>query len=354
MQSVFALAPQAVDALSACGMNSLETLKNEALASIALASSSADMEDLRVGLLGKKGSITALLQTLGALSPTERKSFGAAINLLKEEITAALDARKKTLVAAEQAEKLVREQVDITLPPASLAVGSIHPLQQTLREITAFFSRLGFTVAKGQDIEDDFHNFEALNFPADHPARAMHDTFYLENGNLLRTHTSTVQVRELKKWNGQGSLRILAPGRVYRCDSDQTHAPMFHQVEGFVVEEKGRVHFGHLKGTLEGFLADFFANPDIHVVFRPSFFPFTEPSAEVDIGYQGLMLEVLGCGMIHPNVFRQCGLDPEKYQGFAFGMGVERLTMLKHGIKDLRTFFSGNLAWLKHYGAAAV
>ena len=329
------------------------------LTQINAATSTAALEDIRVALLGKKGSVTELMKTLGALPPEERKAQGAAINALKEQLSAALDARKASLSAAELAEKLTKERVDITLPAAVSAPGALHPINNTILDITCLFAAQGFTVASATDVEDEFHNFDALNFPPDHPAKAMHDTFYMQDGKLLRTHTSTVQVHTLQ--TQKPPLRILAPGRVYRCDSDQTHAPMFHQIEGFVVEPG--IHFGHLKGTLERFLSDFFGIPNLPVRFRPSFFPFTEPSAEVDIGCDrsggglkigsgGDWLEVLGCGMIHPNVLRQCGLDPAVHQGFAFGMGVERLAMLKHGIPDLRAFFAGNSKWLRHFGRA--
>lgn len=338
-------------------------LLTQSVTQITACATVAALEELRVSLLGKNGQITQQLKALGTLSPEERKAQGAALNQLKEQITQALDTRKITLEKLELDAQLAREVVDVTLPSRALAPGRIHPITQVIEEITAIFADLGFSVQEGPDIEDNEHNFTALNFPEGHPAKDMHDTFYLHGSGdgqtLLRTHTSPVQIRTMRA--GKPPFRCLAPGTTYRCDSDQTHTPMFHQVEGFVVD-KG-IHMGHLKGCLSEFLRVFFELDSVPVRFRPSFFPFTEPSAEVDIGCKrgkdslqigagSDWLEVLGCGMIHPNVLKNCDLDPEEWQGFAFGMGIERLAMLKYGIPDLRTFFASDLRWLKHYGFA--
>ena len=327
---------------------------------IAAATSLDALEELRLSLLGKKGALTEALKALGALPAEERKMRGAELNRWKEEISAALDTRKAHLANEALNAQLANEAQDITLPPRSTPQGRIHPVTQTIEEITAIFADFGFTVAEGPDIEDEQHNFDALNIPASHPARQMHDTFYLQGKHaLLRTHTSPVQIRVMS--GGKPPFRCIAPGSTYRCDSDQTHTPMFHQVEGFVID-KG-IHMGHLKGMLIEFLRAFFELDEVPVRFRPSFFPFTEPSAEVDIGCKrgkdALIigggddwLEVLGCGMVHPNVLKNCGLDPQEWQGFAFGMGVERLAMLKYNIPDLRTFFESDARWLNHYGFA--
>jgi len=340
----------------------LDALQTRALGAIAQAETTAQLEELRVQFLGKKGEITEQMKTLGALPPEERKAFGAQINTVKEAVAAAIDEKQATLAARELEAQLAQESLDLTLPSAVFGKGSIHPITQVIDEVTAIFTQFGFTVADGPEIEDDFHNFDALNIPETHPARAMHDTFYLnaeKDGKplLLRTHTSPVQIRAMKE---QGlPIRIIAPGRTYRSDSDQTHTPMFHQVEGLVIE-KG-VHMGHLKGLLHDFLSVYFGLKTVPMRFRPSFFPFTEPSAEVDIGCKRGRdelvigegedwLEILGCGMVHPNVIRNCGFDPEQYQGFAFGCGIERLAMLKYNIPDLRTFFEADLRWLAHYG----
>ncbi len=321
------------------------------------------LEECRIALLGKKGALTEALKTLGALSPEERKERGAELNRIKESITQALDAKKIELSAAALNAQLGRESIDITLPPRPEPQGRIHPVSQVIEEITAIFADFGFTVAEGPDIEDDYHNFTALNIPESHPARQMHDTFYLAgNGDgktVLRTHTSPVQIRTMK--SGAPPFRCIAPGSTYRCDSDMTHTPMFHQIEGFVID-KG-IHMGHLKGIISDFLSAFFELDNVPVRFRPSFFPFTEPSAEVDIGCKrgkdalvigagSDWLEVMGCGMVHPNVLKNCGIDPDEWQGFAFGMGVERLAMLKYNIPDLRTFFASDARWLNHYGFA--
>ncbi len=339
----------------------LGTLKAALAASIAGAASNAALDEIRVSALGKKGRITDLMKTLGALPPEERKARGAALNILKDEIAAAIDARQKVLGAAALQARLAQESIDVTLSPRPQPEGRVHPTSQTIDEIVTIFASMGFSVAKGPDIETEYYNFEALNIPAAHPARDMQATFFLpSNGDyktVLRTQTSPVQVRTMLAQ--KPPIRIIAPGRTYRCDYDQTHTPMFHQVEGLVIDEA--THMGHLKGCLLDFLRAFFGIDDLPVRFRPSYFPFTEPSAEVDIGCSrkggelklgnhGDWLEILGAGMVHSNVLKNCGIDPEKYQGFAFGMGIERLAMLKYGIPDLRTFFEADLRWLKHYG----
>lgn len=341
-------------------------LTGAALAAIAAATTLDGLESIRVDLLGKKGQLTALMQELGKLSPEDRKQRGQELNQIKQVVTEALAARKAVLEAEALDRQLAAERVDATLPARPRAVGSLHPITRTIDELVSIFGEMGFRLALGPDIEDDFHNFTALNIPATHPARQMHDTFYLQgtmpDGNpaVLRTHTSPVQIRVMQ--NEKPPFRVIAPGRTYRSDSDQTHTPMFHQIEGFVIGKD--IHFGHLKGTLETFLQRFFAVDDLPVRFRPSFFPFTEPSAEVDIGCSrknGQLsigagdgwLEILGCGMVHRNVLQNCGLDPDEWQGFAFGMGIERLAMLKYGIPDLRAFFGSDVRWLRHYGFAA-
>lgn len=344
-------------------------LLTQALSSIEASPSTSELEELRVAWLGKKGKITEELKTLGALDAETRKHKGAELNQIKHTIAAALEARKSQLAIAELNVRLKAETIDVTLPARRQAQGSIHPVTQVIEEIIAIFADMGFAVAEGPDIEDDEHNFNALNIPQSHPARQMHDTFYLKGNDdgktLLRTHTSPVQIRTMKE--GRPPFRFIAPGSTYRCDSDITHTPMFHQVEGFVID-KG-IHMGHLKGCIIAFLKAFFELEDVPVRYRPSFFPFTEPSAEVDIGCTRTRedikighinnagadwLEVMGCGMVHPNVLRNCGLDPHEWQGFAFGMGVERLAMLKYGIPDLRTFFDSDTRWLKHYGFDAL
>ncbi|MCG5242241.1 phenylalanine--tRNA ligase subunit alpha [Azospirillum doebereinerae] len=339
----------------------LDALKDELLSLVNAAADLPALDEVRVNALGKKGRITGFMKELGGLSPEERKERGQALNALKDEIAAALDARKADLASAHMKARLEAERLDVTLPVRPEAEGRIHPITQTMDEMVAIFAEMGFAVAEGPDIEDDFHNFTALNFPPGHPARDMHDTFYLpDNGDkkmLLRTHTSPVQVRTML--NQKPPIRIIAPGRTYRSDYDMTHTPMFHQIEGLVIDEA--TNMGHLKGCLVEFCRAFFDVDDLPLRFRPSFFPFTEPSAEVDIGCSrkggelklgnyGDWLEILGCGMVHPNVLEACGIDSTKYQGFAFGMGVERVAMLKYGIPDLRTFFEADLRWLKHYG----
>jgi len=344
----------------------LDELRAALTAEIAAAVDAATLEAVRVSVLGKKGRLTGLMRELGALDPEARKERGAALNVLRDEITTALDARKADLAKAELAAKLEAERIDVTLPARPETTGRLHPISQTIEEMVAIFADMGFAVAEGPNVEDDFHNFTALNFPAGHPARDMHDTFYLPDADdgkggvnrmLLRTHTSPVQVRAML--GNKPPIRVIAPGRTYRSDYDMTHTPMFHQIEGLVIDEN--IDMGHLKGCLIEFCRAFFAVDDLPLRFRPSFFPFTEPSAEVDIGCSrkggelklgnfGDWLEILGCGMVHPNVLSACGLDPTKYQGFAFGMGVERVAMLKYGIPDLRTFFEADCRWLKHYG----
>jgi len=339
----------------------LSILKEEFSAAIATAKDAAALDEVRVSALGKKGRITELLKTLGALAPEIRKERGAALNILKDEISSKLEARQKELSHAELNTRLEKERIDVTLPVRPQPDGRVHPISQTIDEIVTLFGAMGFTVAKGPDIESDYYNFTALNIPPDHPARDMQATFYLphqgEHPTALRTQTSPVQIRTMMK--EKPPIRVIAPGRTYRCDYDMTHTPMFHQVEGLVIDEK--IHMGHLKGCLMDFLRSYFGIKDLPIRFRPSYFPFTEPSAEVDIGCSrksgelklgngGDWLEILGCGMVHPNVLKNCGIDAERYQGVAFGMGVERIAMLKYGIPDLRTFFEADLRWLKHYG----
>ena len=343
-------------------MDTLDDLRDELLSEVSRTDDLAALDAARVAALGKKGLITGLMKDLGGLDPEARKQRGAALNRLKDEISAAVETRKSDLARAALAERLEAERVDVTLPVRPSPVGHIHPISQTLDEIIAIFADMGFTVAEGPDIEDDFHNFTALNIPPEHPARQMHDTFYLPDQpdgtqTVLRTHTSPVQVRTMM--STAPPIRIIAPGRTYRSDYDMTHTPMFHQVEGLVIDET--THMGHLKGCLIEFARAFFDIDDLPSRFRPSFFPFTEPSAEMDIGCSrsggelklgnyGDWLEILGCGMVHPKVLESCGIDSSRYQGFAFGMGIERPAMLKYGIPDLRTFFEADLRWLRHYG----
>jgi phenylalanyl-tRNA synthetase alpha chain len=336
----------------------LAALERDVLAEIAAAADPAGLEAVRVAAIGKKGRISELMAQLGKLPPEERKSFGATVNALKTKVSDALDTRKAALESAALAARLASERADVTLPvrAGAEASGRIHPVSQVLDECIEIFADLGFQVAEGPDIETDDLNFTKLNIPAEHPARQEHDTFYFHpkaDGSrlLLRTHTSPVQIRTMQ--TQKPPIRIIAPGRVYRCDSDQTHTPMFHQIEGLVIDEA--THMGHLKWVLEEFAKAFFEVDDVTMRFRASHFPFTEPSMEVDIdasaiGKPGQWLEILGCGMVHPNVLANCGLDPEKYQGFAFGMGLDRITMLKYGLPDLRAFFSADLRWLRHYG----
>lgn len=326
-------------------MENLAQLLEQGKQAVAQADNVRLLDEVRVQYLGKKGELTQLLKGLGKLSAEERPAAGAKINEAKEALQEALDARKAHLEANALSAKLASEKIDVTLPGRKTDLGGMHPVTRTLERIEAFFGSIGYSVAEGPEVEDDYHNFEALNIPAHHPARAMHDTFYFDAHTLLRTHTSPVQVRTMEE--KQPPIRIICPGRVYRCDYDQTHSPMFHQVEGLLIDKN--VSFADLKGTLEEFLREFFEE-DVKVRFRPSYFPFTEPSIEVDIDRgDGKWLEVLGCGMVHPKVFEYSGIDPEVYTGFAFGMGVERLAMLRYGVNDLRLFFENDLRFLGQF-----
>lgn len=337
-------------------MDNLDTVVAEAMTAVADADTLAALETVRVGYLGKKGVLTALLQGLGTLAPEQRPAAGASINKAKVAVQEGIEARRQSLVDADIERRLAAETIDVTLPGRNAEVGGLHPITQTLNRIQDFFVRVGYQVEEGPEIEDDYHNFEALNIPAHHPARAMHDTFYIDATHVLRTHTSPVQIRTLERQ--APPVRIVCPGRVYRCDSDLTHTPMFHQVEGLVVDRD--ISFADLRGTVDQFLKAFFET-DLPVRFRPSYFPFTEPSAEVDIQCtqcrgagcrickQSGWLEVMGCGMVHPNVLANCGIDPENFTGFAFGMGVERLAMLRHGVGDLRLFFENDLRFLQQF-----
>jgi phenylalanyl-tRNA synthetase alpha chain len=343
-------------------MTDLAKLEADLLAAVADSTDLGTLEAVRVAALGKQGSISALLKGMGAMTPDERKEKGPLINGLRDRVQSALAERRSALEEGALAAKLASEGVDLTLPPPPRRRGVVHPTMQVMDELVAVFAEMGFAVAEGPDIDDDFHNFTALNFPPKHPAREMHDTFFFKPGadgerKLLRTHTSTVQVRTMT--TQKPPIRIVAPGRVFRCDSDQTHTPMFHQIEGLVID-KG-IHMGHLKWTLETFIGRFFETDAVTTRFRPHHFPFTEPSAEMDvrcdrsggevkIGQGDDWLEILGCGMVHPNVLRQCGIDPDEYQGFAFGLGVDRMAMLKYGMPDLRDMFSADTRWLEHYG----
>ena len=351
--------------------NDLDALRKEIIDAAAAAQSPQALDSVRVGALGKKGTITEQMKGLGKLDGDARKAAGQALNALKNEVAGAIEARKAALEDAELDSRLATESIDISLPIRAEAQGRIHPISQATDEVVSIFGEMGFTVAEGPDIENDWYNFTALNIPPEHPARQMHDTFYLatddregaggeekdQPGVLLRTHTSPVQIRTMQ--SVEPPIRILVPGRTYRCDSDMTHTPMFHQFEGLVIDRS--THMGHLKGCLIEFCRAYFEVEDVPVRFRPSHFPFTEPSAEVDIGCthtrDGIeigagddWLEILGCGMVHPKVLANCGIDPEEFQGFAFGMGTERMAMLKYGIPDLRTFFDSDLRWLRHYG----
>ena len=337
-------------------MENLNALVDQALAEVAQSSDAQELDQIRVKYLGKKGEITQQLKNLGKLSPEERPKAGALINEAKVKVQDSLNAQRDALGNAALAAKLASESIDVTLPGKQTSLGGLHPVTRTLERIEDFFSKLGFATVEGPEIEDDYHNFEALNIPSHHPARAMHDTFYFSERLLLRTHTSPVQVRTMEQ--GQAPFRVICPGRVYRCDSDLTHTPMFHQVEGLLVDEN--VSFAELKGVLSEFLA-FFFEKDLDVRFRPSYFPFTEPSAEVDVqcvkcegrgcricSHTG-WIEILGCGMVHPKVFEYSNVDVEKYSGFAFGLGVERFAMLRYGVGDLRTFFESDLKFLRQF-----
>jgi phenylalanyl-tRNA synthetase alpha chain len=345
-------------------MTDIASLESELLAAIAQAGDETGLESIRIAALGKAGSVTALLKTMGALSPDERKTRGPLINGLRDQVQSALGARKEALADAALDARLAAERVDVSLPvrEGPETRGRIHPISQVIDELTAIFADMGFAVAEGPDVETDDYNFTRLNFPVGHPAREMHDTFFFApdvNGQrkLLRTHTSPVQVRTML--SQAPPIRVICPGRTYRCDSDQTHTPMFHQVEGLVIDKKA--NFAQMKWILQEFCKAFFEVEDVKMRFRPSFFPFTEPSAEVDIqcsrkggeirfGEGNDWLEILGCGMVHPNVLRNCGLDPDEVQGFAWGMGIDRIAMLKYGMPDLRPFFEADQRWLSHYG----
>jgi len=343
-------------------MTDLESLRKALLNEIDVVKNLEDLERLRISALGKKGKITELMKGLTKLEPEERRNQGASLNALKEEVIQIIAERSRFLSDLTLNARLLEERLDMTLPVRPEMEGRVHPISQTMNELLQIFSSMGFSVAEGPDIEDDFHNFAALNIPPEHPARQMHDTFYFPPDSsgerrLLRTHTSPVQIRTMQV--AEPPIRIIAPGRTYRRDSDITHTPMFHQIEGLLIDKS--THMGHLKGCLFDFCRTFFELDDVPLRFRPSFFPFTEPSAEVDIGCTrkkdelrvGIgsgWLEILGCGMVHPKVLEHCGIDSNIYQGFAFGLGVERVAMLKYGISDLRTFFESDLRWLRHYG----
>ena len=345
-------------------MQDIEKLSEELAAAVAAAEDLEALEEVRIRALGRKGEVTALMKGLGGMTADERKTAGPALNTLKDRIGSDIEARREALKDRELESRLAGESLDLTLPVRPQAAGRIHPVSQVTDELTAIFADMGFTVAEGPDVETDFYNFTALNIPPEHPARQMHDTFYLESAPgteamCLRTHTSPVQIRHMQA--EPPPHRIIVPGRTYRCDSDQTHTPMFHQVEGLVVDRD--IHLGHLKGCLEGFARAFFEIDNLRMRFRPSHFPFTEPSAELDIGcsYEGGelrigegedWLEILGCGMVHPRVLEYSGVDSSQWQGFAFGMGIDRIAMLKYGIPDLRAFFECDLRWLEHYGFA--
>jgi phenylalanyl-tRNA synthetase alpha chain len=336
----------------------ITALERDLISEISAAGDLAALEQVRIAALGKKGRVSELMAQLGRMAPDDRKAFGQAVNAIKERVASALDARKSDLEATALDARLATERIDVTLPvrPGALADGRIHPVSQVYDEIVEIFGDMGFAVAEGPDIETDDYNFTKLNIPPEHPARQDHDTFYLQpkaDGSrmVLRTHTSPVQIRTML--TQKPPIRIIVPGRVYRSDSDQTHTPMFHQIEGLVIDET--THLGHLKWCLEEFCKAFFEVDDVKMRFRASHFPFTEPSMEVDIdaaaiGKPGRWLEILGSGMVHPNVIANCGLDPEKYQGFAFGMGLDRIAMLKYGIPDLRDMFAADMRWLRHYG----
>lgn len=346
-------------------MQDLEKIKQEAEGALNTAASLDKIEEIRISYLGKSGVISEKMKLLGSLPPEEKKTFGAAVNQIKTSITELLDRKKQELEELELNKKLANEVIDITLPVREQNKGSIHPISQVIEEATAIFAAMGFSVAEGPDVEDDYNNFSALNIPEEHPARQMHDTFYLPDKGaaktVLRTHTSPVQIRTMK--NNKPPIKIIAPGRTYRSDSDMTHSPMFHQIEALYIDKN--VNMGQLKFTIAEFLKAFFGIDNLKLRFRASFFPFTEPSAEIDIGCKkggGELkigegddwLEIMGCGMVHPNVLKNCGIDPEIYSGFAFGMGVERIAMLKYGIPDLRTFFEADMRWLKHYNFSSI
>lgn len=335
-------------------MQELQTILDDALAVFAATNDANALEQAKARYLGKEGSLTALLKGLGKLSAEERPAAGARINVVKQQIEAALNARRDAIQQQALQLKLAAESLDVTLPGRGLAAGGLHPVTRTLERIETLFHSIGFDVADGPEIETDFYNFTALNIPENHPARAMHDTFYIDQKHVLRTHTSPIQVRymqaHMEKFGAESSMpdiRIIAPGRVYRVDSDATHSPMFHQVEGLWIGEQ--VSFANLKGVVQDFLQRYFERDDLTVRFRPSFFPFTEPSAEMDMSWGDGWLEIGGCGMVHPNVLKHVNIDSEKYIGFAFGLGVERLAMLRYGVNDLRQFYEGDLRFLKQF-----
>ncbi len=331
-------------------MNTVKEIQQRALAEIEASTELRGLDDLRVQYLGKKGEITAQLKTLGSMEPDQRKTFGQAVNAARDALNLAISSRRETLEASALEQKLLSERVDVTLPGRAEERGGLHPVTRVMERAVGIFSKMGFEVATGPEVEDDHYNFESLNFPPHHPARAMHDTFYFGDGRLLRTHTSPVQIRVMQR--SEPPFRIIAPGKVFRSDSDQTHTPMFHQIEGLLVGEG--VSMADLKGVLHTFVNTFFER-SLTMRFRPSYFPFTEPSAEVDIGWdkddgsEPGWLEILGCGMVHPNVLRSCDVDPEKYTGYAFGMGIERLAMLRYGVTDLRQFFENDLEFLRQF-----
>ena len=343
-------------------MEDIEALKNSIILAISETTSLDGLEELRVFELGKSGRITNMMKSLGNMKEIERKIAGKELNILKQSVSGAIEKKKQSLLESKINEKLELERIDVTLPPRARTIGKIHPISQTIDEVVSIFGEMGFSVAEGPDIEEDWYNFTALNIPPDHPARQEHDTFYLEAKSkgermVLRTHTSPVQVRTMESTSPP--IRIIVPGRTYRCDHDSTHSPMFHQVEGLVVDES--TNMSHLKGCLIEFCRAFFSIEDLPVRFRPSYFPFTEPSAEVDIGcsitggtlkigHGDKWMEILGSGMVNPRVLENCGIDSKKYQGFAFGMGIERISMLKYGIPDLRTFYDSDIRWMRHYG----
>jgi phenylalanyl-tRNA synthetase alpha chain len=326
-------------------MQELQQILDQALQQFAVISDEAELEQVKAKYLGREGSLTGLLKGLGKLSAEERPAAGARINQVKQGIEAALQQRRDVLQQNKLAQKLAAESLDVTLPGRGLGTGGLHPVTRTLERIDQLFHSLGFATASGPEIERDFYNFTALNIPENHPARAMHDTFYIDPQHVLRTHTSPVQVRYMEA--NQPPLKIISSGRVYRVDSDATHSPMFHQVEGLWVDET--VSFANLKGVVQDFLQRFFERDDLQVRFRPSFFPFTEPSAEMDMSWNGGWLEIGGCGMVHPNVLKHVNIDSEKYLGFAFGLGVERLAMLRYGVNDLRQFYESDLRFLKQF-----
>ncbi len=335
-------------------MLELKKILDDALQSFAAIEDAAELENAKARYLGKDGSLTGLLKGLGKLSAEERPAAGARINQIKQQIEAALNAQRDAIQNRALNAKLAAESLDVTLPGRGTGVGGLHPVTRTLERIETLFHSIGYDVAEGPEIENDFYNFTALNIPADHPARAMHDTFYIDEQHVLRTHTSPIQIRYMQAHMAKyqhletmPDIRIIAPGRVYRVDSDATHSPMFHQVEGLWIGE--RVSFADLKGVIADFLQNYFETEDMQVRFRPSFFPFTEPSAEMDMSWKGGWLEIGGCGMVHPNVLKHVGIDSEKYIGFAFGMGVERLAMLRYGVNDLRLFFENDLQFLKQF-----